>query len=186
MSVDDDLLAVRTDVRYAPTPNVVVLVDGRLAGPASAVPVTSACAIVSDAAGRVLLTCVAARGYDLPGGHVEPGETPEQASRREIAEETGLRLDPDVPLTLRAALHLEIAAPAPPGYGYPWPRAQMWVFVAGLAGRGGAVAPMPGTECTHARWVDATELAELCGTRTWYPAVRPGGGGDSRERPSGS
>lgn len=31
--------------------------------------------------------------WELPGGGLEPGETPEQAAVREVAEETGLRLD---------------------------------------------------------------------------------------------
>lgn len=32
--------------------------------------------------------------WGFTGGHVEPGEAPEAAARRELAEETGLRLDP--------------------------------------------------------------------------------------------
>lgn len=29
------------------------------------------------------------RGWEMPGGHIEPGETPEEAAEREFAEESG-------------------------------------------------------------------------------------------------
>jgi mutator protein MutT len=38
---------------------------------------------------KLLLTNVMTRGWDLPGGHIENGETPEQAVVRELKEETG-------------------------------------------------------------------------------------------------
>jgi 8-oxo-dGTP diphosphatase len=150
---------------------VVVLLAAPAAAPAAAVPVTSACAVVRDSLGRVLLTQVPGRGYELPGGHLERGETPERACRREIAEETGLTLAFDVRLRLAAAIQIEIAAPRPPDYHYPWPRSQMWVFDVRLAEPGGAVRPQPGTECTHARWVSGNALPRLCAERIWLPVT---------------
>lgn len=50
--------------------------------------------MVQDERGRVLLVRRArdpeAGRWTVPGGHVEPGETFEQAARREVREETGL------------------------------------------------------------------------------------------------
>ena len=56
--------------------------------------IPAAGAVITDAAGRVLLVL---RGHEpqsgrwsIPGGHVEPGETPAEAAAREALEETGL------------------------------------------------------------------------------------------------
>lgn len=40
------------------------------------------------------LANIAGRGWCLPGGRLEPGETPEQAARRETIEEIGATLGP--------------------------------------------------------------------------------------------
>jgi 8-oxo-dGTP pyrophosphatase MutT (NUDIX family) len=38
---------------------------------------------------KLLLAKVSGRGWDLPGGHVESGESPDEALIRELKEETG-------------------------------------------------------------------------------------------------
>lgn len=45
-----------------------------------------------------LLTEHKQRGWEFPGGKIEPGETPEQTARREVFEETGGILDTFFPL----------------------------------------------------------------------------------------
>ena len=65
-----------------------------------------------DSAGRILT--VRKRGtksFMLPGGKIEPGETPAQTAVREIAEEVGLHLAAVVPLG-----HFVAAAANEPGH----------------------------------------------------------------------
>lgn len=61
--------------------------------PPMATPRVAAGALFTDPAGRVLLVRPTYKEYwDLPGGYVEPGESPRAACLREIAEEIGLTL----------------------------------------------------------------------------------------------
>lgn len=54
-------------------------------------PVHKACACLVDRQGRLLVfDHPADGGMQLPKGTVEPGETPEQAVRRELLEESGI------------------------------------------------------------------------------------------------
>lgn len=42
--------------------------------------------------GGVILTKHKTRGWEVPGGKVEPGESPEEAAHRELLEETGVKV----------------------------------------------------------------------------------------------
>ena len=42
--------------------------------------------------GHVVFVKHPTRGWEIPGGHLEPGESPEQALVREVLEETGLEV----------------------------------------------------------------------------------------------
>ena len=59
----------------------------------------AAAAVVLDDEGRVLLARRKSEPYagrwDMPGGFLEEGEDPLQAIRRELAEETGLEVEPE-------------------------------------------------------------------------------------------
>jgi 8-oxo-dGTP diphosphatase len=61
--------------------------------PHMATPRVAAGALFLDDAGRILLVKPTYKPYwDIPGGYVEPGESPRAACQREIQEELGLRI----------------------------------------------------------------------------------------------
>ena len=110
-------------------------------------------AVVIDGARRVLVIrrgrAPSAGEWTLPGGRVEPGETPEEAVLRELREETGVEGTVVEPLgvvaiertgergeRVRFAIHEFLVAPA-------------------------TRALTAGDDAADARWVDRTELEAL-------------------------
>lgn len=85
------------------------------------------------------------RIYGLPGGLIDPGETPEAAAQREASEETGLRLVEIREILPAAACAVGLSD-------------EQTVSVIGVAE--GALHPAPG-EDTQARWYRRDEIRKL-------------------------
>lgn len=54
--------------------------------------IVSAAVVATDAAGRILLVRSPRRGWEMPGGQVEIGESLEDAAKREVLEESGIEV----------------------------------------------------------------------------------------------
>jgi 8-oxo-dGTP pyrophosphatase MutT (NUDIX family) len=69
-------------------------------------------AVVHDEEGRILLHRREDTGdWSLPAGSIDPGEAPAQAIVREVWEETGLRVKPEVILGVYGGPHFRIRYP---------------------------------------------------------------------------
>jgi ADP-ribose pyrophosphatase YjhB (NUDIX family) len=111
----------------------------------------------------LLLAAIAGRGWDLPGGHLEQGEKPEEAMRREVLEESGVVVGR---ARLFAHQHIHALDPPPDGFRYPHPDAYM-VFYLGDVERTEPFVP--------------TEESE--GRRFWAPEEAPEAEWVQRHRP---
>jgi len=105
-------------------------------------PIDVAVCIVQAADGRVLMAQRTARqlsaGYwELPGGKVDPGETPQQAAVRELAEETGITA-----LSVRPWIR----------YGHAFPLRRLRLFFFRIDRWSGSAQ---GREGQRVAWVDA-------------------------------
>ncbi|MFB7115345.1 NUDIX domain-containing protein [Streptomyces sp. NPDC056190] len=109
--------------------------------------------LLFDERDRVLLVDPTYKpGWEFPGGVVEPGEAPARAGMREVAEETGIRLD-DVP----RLLVVDWEPPAPPAFG-----GLRFLFDGGRLDSAAAQRLLlPGPELRDCRFVTEREAADL-------------------------
>ncbi len=115
MSEIERILQVERDIEWLPRPNEGVIALSSQLPPLELIATAFALAFMD---GRLLMTHLRHRGWDIPGGHVEPGETPEQTVRREVYEETAARLGP---LHVLGYQRLRLLGPRPASSRYPYP-----------------------------------------------------------------
>ncbi|MFN8541551.1 MAG: NUDIX domain-containing protein [Thermomicrobiales bacterium] len=110
----------------------------------------------------LLLADLVRRGLDLPGGHVEPGESPEEAMRREVYEETGARLGP---ARCIAYEHYHLVGEKPPDHPFPYPDSYMVFFCAQVV----SLDVIASNEETQGRTFLAPNEARTAGWVIRYP-----------------
>jgi 8-oxo-dGTP diphosphatase len=124
------VIQVEQNLEWLPVPNTVHLVLSDSLPMLNLITSAFALAFVDD---RLLMTDVVGRGWDIPGGHIEEGEQPEDAARREVSEETGAKLGPMQPIAYQ---HIRLLAPPPAEYCYPYPDSYQVFYVARIMSLG--------------------------------------------------
>lgn len=116
------LLSEQKNISWAPLPNIVRLLA------LDEMPEVALCssAYVLAFEGDKILMADLDRGVDIPGGHIDEGETPYQAMRRETHEETGAKIQT---AQLFCAQHIQVTCAKPENYRYPYPESYQLMYV---------------------------------------------------------
>lgn len=146
------ILLSKQNLDFMPRPNEYHLIlDNALP---SQELITAALGLIFDG-DRFLMTRLNARGWDIPGGHLVPGESPRTAVIREIYEETAARVRD---LQVFAYDKFVIHGSVPEGYKYPYPVSYQVFYLGHVA----AFDPFVPTNEAHTRKLFTPE--EVCQT----------------------
>lgn len=130
-------------------------------------PTIVVAAAILDDLSRPRLLCAARRvapvelagRWELPGGKVEPGESPARALHRELDEELGVTV----------VLGDRLAGPGAGGVPDAWPVSGSLVLLVWTAQCARGQRPRAGRDHDEVRWIGIPECAGL----PWLPADRP-------------
>ncbi len=148
------------NISWLPQPNEISLILDDVLPPRELI--TSALALAFHK-GNFLMTNLHDRGWDIPGGHIEPGETPEETMRREVMEEAAVELRP---VRLLGYQRIRLLGDVPTDYRYPHPDSYQ-VFYIGTVAKVLSFTPtveagdrtfFPLAEARQQRWVQDNQL----------------------------
>ncbi|WP_274361907.1 NUDIX domain-containing protein [Paenibacillus thermotolerans] len=118
---------VKENMEWLPMPNEIRSVITNELPPPELVTSAFVLAFKENA---LIVTNLNDRGWDIPGGHIEAGETPVQAVMRELYEETGAVIEEPEFLGF---MKIHLLGERPPGYKYPFPCSYMVFYCANIA-----------------------------------------------------
>ena len=111
----EKIVQIKKNISWLPQPNESRIVLSSQLPPRE---ITATALVLAFDGDRLLQTKLAARGWDVVGGHIEPGESPEEAAHREAYEEAAARLGK---LHLLGYQRMRLLGSRPDAYRYPYP-----------------------------------------------------------------
>jgi 8-oxo-dGTP diphosphatase len=112
-------IRIHKDIEWLPKPNQISTVISDHLPEQHLITCSFVLAFSDD---DIVLTDLHARGWDIPGGHIEAGESAEEAVLRELYEETGATI---LPPELLGYVMIEMFGEKPENYKYPFPKNYM-------------------------------------------------------------
>jgi 8-oxo-dGTP pyrophosphatase MutT (NUDIX family) len=145
------------NVGYLPLPNRVEFIATHKIAPADLTKTAFVVPFIDE--NQIVIANNVRRGYEIPGGHIEPGEMAIDAARRECLEETGFELRHIIPI---GYLKMTSEGEVPEGWKYPHPISYQQFFV-GITGKQHSYEE--NDECLLPVIIDTTELEDLSDQR---------------------
>jgi 8-oxo-dGTP diphosphatase len=149
------------DVAWAPLPNAVRICRTDRPPPKELV---TAVEVIAHRGDKLALVSVRGWGWDLPGGHVESGESPAEAVRREATEEAGITIGP---VTVVGCYELTQFGRRPQSWPYPWPVGYITIYQADVIAVDTDHQQAPDT--AGRGFFSTPEVRRLTATRLWHP-----------------
>src|SRR5882672_5150546 len=115
--------------------------------------IVAACALISNAGGEILMVRHPTRGWEIPGGQIEEGESLTEGLQREIREEAGISIE----IGVLTGVYSNIKAPTK----------VIFTFLGSYLS--GDLTPSP--ESTEVRWIKRDQVLALVTHRALYDRI---------------